>query len=102
MRVKFEQWDCIAKGAFYANDNKAIMLIDAEDGDPVATSTVNIVEEKIDEDIVFVKNYSENEGMTHALIEADIIWPDIIHTHRTEFVVVHAYRLTDKALNSLW
>ena len=96
MKVTFKNWNCIAKGASYTNGNKAIVLIDAEDGEMVATASVNIIEEKI------VKNYSENGGMTDALIQADIVEPDIIHDVKTGFVNVKAYKLTEKALDILW
>ena len=102
MKVTFKNWNCIAKGASYTNGNKAIVLIDAEDGEMVATASVNIIEEKIDNDVVFVKNYSENGGMTDALIQADIVEPDIIHDVKTGFVNVKAYKLTEKALDILW
>ena len=102
MRVTFKEWDCIAKGAYYGNGNKAIQLIDAEDGDPVATATVNLVEEQIDEDLVFVKDYSENSGMVKALTMAGIIIPQEIHTVQTGYVWVSAYKLTKTALDQLW
>lgn len=73
--VKFKQWNCKPVKAFYGNGRIAIQLIDAEDGEPIATATINIPDEDIKDDEVIIKDYSENEGMLNALLEADIIEP---------------------------
>jgi len=102
MEVKFKNWNCIAVGGYYGNANKAIQLFDQEDFFPVAKATVNLVEEKIDPDIVFIKDYSENVGMKQALINAGIINPKPVHTANTRFETVLGFRLTKKALEKLW
>ena len=40
--VKFKEWNCKPVKAFYGNGRIAIQLIDAEDGEPIATATINI------------------------------------------------------------
>ena len=102
IRVKFKEWNCITQGAYYSNGNKAIKLVDAEDGDLITTATVNMVEEKIDNDTVFIKDYAENSGMTETLINADIIKASIINSVKTGYVTVESFKLTKKALNHLW
>lgn len=102
MQVKFKQWDCITKGMYYASGARAIHLIDENTGEPIATATVNIVGEKIKDSQVFVKDYSENEGMTKALIEAGIIEKNPVLTVRTGYVKATAYNLTQVALDEIW
>lgn len=102
MNVQFKQWLCVAIAASYGNGNKAIELIDPEDGERVAIATVNMIEEKIDSDVVFIKNYSENEGMAASFINANIIYPEPIHSVKAGFVNILAYRLTGKALREIF
>ena len=73
MKVKFKEWDCVAVPRFYDNGRHAILLVDAEDKEPIAKSTVNIPEATLGEHQVIIKDYSENEGMVRALIDAGII-----------------------------
>lgn len=55
----------------YANGQNAIQLVDS-DGMPFMTASV-AHDINIADDEVIIKNYSENEGILEALIEADII-----------------------------
>jgi len=103
MKVYFKHWGCVAKGSHYmSNNNKSISLIDKEDGGPVATATTNLVEETIPTDVVFIKDYSENEGMAESLIKAGIIEPEVVSTVGQTFVKINAYKLTARALKKLW
>lgn len=72
--VKFREWNCRISFDRYLNNRIAIQLYDLEDGSPVATATVNIPDlDFLNKDEVIIKDYSENEGMLEALINADII-----------------------------
>jgi len=55
----------------YANGQNAIQLVDS-DGMPFMTASV-AHDINIADDEVIIKNYSENEGILEALIEAGII-----------------------------
>lgn len=55
----------------YANGQNAIQLVD-QDGMPFMTASV-AYDVNIAIDCVIIKNYSENEGILEALIEAGII-----------------------------
>jgi len=105
MRVNFHGWDCmpIPGKRYMQGDRIAIMLQDPETGEPIATATTNIVEDDIpmEADEVFIKDYSENEGMTDALITAGIILPDPVKKVRTGHVEVWSYKLTEEAYNYL-
>lgn len=55
------------------NKRKAIQLIDSEDGCPYCMATINLPEVQLLENEVIIKDYSENEGILHSLVKADII-----------------------------
>tara|TARA_Y100001938_G_C7984898_1_gene376381 strand:+ start:287 stop:568 length:282 start_codon:yes stop_codon:yes gene_type:complete len=55
----------------YANGQTSIQLVD-QDGMPFMTASV-AYDVNIPGDCVIIKNYSENEGIMQALIEASII-----------------------------
>jgi hypothetical protein len=55
------------------NGRRSVQLIDAEDGCPFMTVTVNVPEVNIGDDEVIVKNYSENEGVLDFLIQNGLV-----------------------------
>lgn len=74
--VQFREWTCRVVFDRYCHDNRtAILLVDVEDGSPVATATVNIPDEELTQGCCFIKDWSENEGMLEALVEAGIVEP---------------------------
>ncbi len=95
--VKFGPYECDAYETRYpseAGGSKAIFLVDARDGEPVATATVNVegVSETLPESEVIIKDYSENEGMLDALVEAGLV-EDMGRRVRTGYVTVPVARL---------
>lgn len=73
IKVRFKQWDCELQRSRYGNGRTALVLIHAEDRDPVATVTVNLPDEPLGPNEVFVKDWSENEGMVEAMEQAGIL-----------------------------
>jgi hypothetical protein len=73
--VRFREWDCIVQKRKYGNGGVALQLVDGEDGSPIATATVNIPGLKLGHNEVAVKDYSENEGLLGALVEAGVVKP---------------------------
>ena len=59
----------------YPNGRIALSLIDYNDGTPVATATINVPELPLRPSRVFIKDYSENEGVLTTLVEAGIVRP---------------------------
>lgn len=59
----------------YANGRTSISLIDVEDKQPYAVATVNIPDALLLDNEVFVKDYSENEGMLDFLTTNNIVVP---------------------------
>jgi hypothetical protein len=56
----------------YTNGRTAMQLW-CENGEPMAKATVNVPDIDIPDDCVIIKDYSENEGMFKALVEAGVI-----------------------------
>lgn len=75
--MKFKQWNCDLKFAKYGNGCTAIMLVAAEDdeipGEPIATASVNLEDGVVGEGEIAIKDYSENEGMLEAMVDAGIV-----------------------------
>ena len=82
--VRFQKWNCTLQFGKYSNGRIGIQLYNAdpikEDGYtmepgtvPIAKATVNIPEENIEQDEVIVKDFSENDGMLDALLNAKIV-----------------------------
>jgi hypothetical protein len=90
----------IAVGRYYDNSRRAIQLLDAHDGSLVATATVNIPEAPIGKDEIFIKNWSENEGVLESMIDAGYIEPahSLATTGR---VLAECCKLTKKGI-ALW
>ena len=100
MKIKFKRWNCTVFPTFYVTENrKAIVLKDNEG--VVATTTVNMPGYPCEEDQIYVKDYSENEGMLQTLIDNKIVFPDPINVLGGNFVSIPLMQLTPKALK-LW
>ncbi len=76
-QIKFKDWICEVMIRQYRNDRVALELIDAEDGAPIAMATVNLPDDFLEPDHVFIKGWSENSGIAEALIEGGIIGPEV-------------------------
>lgn len=74
-QVRFKHWVCVVRKSQYGNDRPALQLIDAEDGSPIATATVNLPDVPLGRNQVAIKNYSENAGMLEALVDAGVVKP---------------------------
>ncbi len=75
LKTNYAEYTVILTGGSYANGRKAIRILDAEDGSPVMTATVNVPDEHIEPDEVIIKNYSENEGCLPFLIANGVVSP---------------------------
>lgn len=73
-KVQFCSWPCWVERRTYGHSDRiALMLVDAEDGEPVAVATVHTPDLALAADEVVIKDYSENEGMLECLVAADVI-----------------------------
>lgn len=100
LKVKFAGFDCIAEFDRYTSTgNVAIQLIDANDGEPITTATVNI--DHLEDGYCAVKNWSENDRMEEALLSAGIIEPGVCDIKLSGFVKAPVYRLSAAALKAI-
>jgi hypothetical protein len=72
MKVRFNGNDYDVRFEKYGNGRTAIVLV-GSDGEFAAVATVNIPEAQLRPDQVFIKDYSENQGMLAALEKAGIV-----------------------------
>lgn len=74
LKVKFKEWNCgLELGLSYGNGRRAIELFEVETKEPIAVATINLPEEHLEDDELFIKDYSENSGMLKCLSEAGVI-----------------------------
>ena len=73
IKVQFKEWDCILETAIYQEGSPALCLIDANDGEPVATASVFLIDKPLEKGQIYIKESSENEGMTQALVDAGVV-----------------------------
>lgn len=73
MNIQFKEYSCTLTSGRYSNGRIALKLIDANDGLPVATATVNIIEAPLNPGEIIIKDYSENDGMWLTLFKAGIV-----------------------------
>lgn len=71
--VKFQDWECIVEKNEYIRGGIALCLVDAHDGEPVATATVFLDGIPLDKNEVIIKDYSENEGMLDAMLKQGVV-----------------------------
>jgi len=88
--IRFCREDLTVVMGKYENGQNSIQLRDDE-GHPYMTASV-AYDREIEDDEVIIKNYSENEGILEALIEAEIIDPEVI-PFKVNFVVLFVAKL---------
>lgn len=91
-KVRFKRWDCVMEFGQYSNSRVAIKLIDANNGEPVAVATINLPDEPLGKDEIFIKDYSENTGMVNALYNAGVISNPIGYSY-SSFVIIPKCKL---------
>lgn len=92
MRVKFKTWDCVVVYKKYGNGRTAIQFLSAENGELIATASINLVAEPMEADEIAIKNYAENESMLEVLESAGIV-SEPIRFVITGYVVVPICKL---------
>ena len=77
--ITFLNYKCNIVKEQYTNGRTALLLMDVDDNEHVATATVNLPDDDIPEKYVAIKDYSENEGMLNLLIEEKIVAQPVEH-----------------------
>lgn len=57
----------------YLDGRVGIDLIEVKTGEPYLCATTNIMDAKLEEGFVFIKDYSENEGILNLLIKENVV-----------------------------
>lgn len=97
MKVKYKKWNCIVQWSMYSeNNNIAIYLVDEKTKESISMATTNTGRKNI-EYTVQIKDYTENQGMWEALVDADVIKDKIVNTIPTGYVKVKVAELTEAA-----
>ena len=71
--ITFLNYKCNIVKEQYTNGRTALLLIDVDDNEHIATATVNLPDDDIPEKHVAIKDYSENENMLNILINENIV-----------------------------
>lgn len=75
MSYRFKNWHVQISKKKYSNGRVAIVLIDEEDGLDLLTATVNLPHEDLQKGEIFIKDWSENEGVLKFLQNNKIVGP---------------------------
>ena len=82
----------VERSTYVANGHTALLLF-SEHGEPLCTATVNLPQPvMLQADEVLIKDWSENEGVMQALIDAGVIGP-VMDSHGTGFVYATRHKL---------
>jgi hypothetical protein len=78
MNIIFKQWNCrVIVSKYLKGGFPAIHLVDADNGEPIATATVNLIDYGIEPEPnhCYLKDYSENQGIVEVLAGAGVVIP---------------------------
>ena len=107
-QVLFKSWLCRVVPTKYTNNGSlALTLKEVDTGEPIATATINMIDDDaqalIDKHFgyeqipVFIKDYSENQGMLVALQEAGVV-SDVVEYFHSGYIRVPLVILTNQKL----
>jgi len=96
MKVIVNSIPCVTRWGEYTNGRIALQLI-TDHGEPWCTASVNMPDSPCPARECYIKNYSENEGVTTSLIEAGVIMVEVRGMVSSGFVHIARYALTDRA-----
>ncbi len=72
-KVKYKSYECVLVSSRYHHGNRvSLQLIDVS-GEPVAVCSVNLPDDYLGENEIFIKDYSENAGMADFLVKEGIV-----------------------------
>jgi hypothetical protein len=90
--TKFFAGEVVVKEGTYPNGSKALQLVSVS-GEPLATATVAL-DALPEEGNVFIKDWSENEGVLAALQDAGVVGP-VIRSIPTGFVQAYEVKVLE-------
>lgn len=81
---------------YVGSNNVAIQLV-CDTGEQWCMASVNVPGNPLSDELVAIKNYSENEGIEAILIRAGIIQPEPLRYLACGFAITPIFRLTSEA-----
>ena len=76
MTVTINNTECtLVFSRYQSNERTSLQLMELETGEPYMTASVNMPDIWLSDDMICIKNYSENEGILGVLIDAQILLP---------------------------
>jgi len=88
--------------ARYGNGRTALQIYTATiPPEPELTASVNLPDAPCGVGEIYIKEYSENEGVTAFLVAAGIIEPAVLAQVPSGYVIISRYRLTPSIINKL-
>jgi hypothetical protein len=85
----------------YSNGRIALQTYGSRTREPILTATTNLPDAPCRHDEVFIKDYSENEGILTWLIKEKVIRPAPTGVFASGFVVISRHLLTKATLEKL-
>ena len=101
MKVIFLGEHCNVMFHKYIVDSRIAIRLVTEDGEPMATATVNIPNVTLNPYEVLIKDYSENEGMWEALVDGNVIDSQPRGVIVTGHATVNIAKLTEESIAHL-
>lgn len=99
-KSKYATYDrCIFQVGRYPNGNLAVEIWSQTEG-PVNRVTVN-PDVPLSDDMIAIKDYSENEGMVESMVELGIIIEPAFMTIQSGWVEIPVHMLTEKGKQML-
>lgn len=92
MQLKYKKWDVVLKKDTYIDGSTCLSLVDAHDCSPIARCTAALQNEVPPDGHVFIKDWSENEGMLEFLVKNGVV-EDTTDRIPTGFVKVAVCKL---------
>ncbi len=93
IEVPFQQWCChVVMERYTGGGGLSLRLVDADDASSIARATVNLASMSPAADQVFIKNYTENDGVLEALVDAELI-ADTGRTIQSEYATLNVAQL---------
>lgn len=87
---------CFGKALEYQDGTLAIQIFEKKTLEPIATASVNLGV-NLEEGLVFIKDYNENEGVLDALLSAGIV-EEVITMVPSGFVQIPLCRINTELL----
>lgn len=87
---------CSLKYERYADNDRVCIRLRCENGEPMATATVNVPDADLDKDEILIKDYSENEGILEALTSVGVVLFTGRYVRLSPWAVAHVCNLLIK------